>query len=83
MLAYTRPGGHRAEPGAPHTTAAHSPPHPTPASQDLSGSHAAVTEERDALSQQQAGHLARIRTLEEDVQAISAKVLQKEVELDR
>ncbi|XP_019410267.1 PREDICTED: calcium-binding and coiled-coil domain-containing protein 1 isoform X4 [Crocodylus porosus] len=50
---------------------------------DLSGSHAAVTEERDALSQQQAGHLARIRTLEEDVQAISAKVLQKEVELDR
>ncbi|XP_025068047.1 calcium-binding and coiled-coil domain-containing protein 1 [Alligator sinensis] len=43
----------------------------------------AVTEERDALSQQQAGHLARIRTLEEDVQAISAKVLQKEVELDR
>lgn len=40
-------------------------------------------EERDALSRQQAGQLARIQELEEDVQALSEKVLQKEVELDR
>ncbi|XP_048687597.1 calcium-binding and coiled-coil domain-containing protein 1 isoform X4 [Caretta caretta] len=51
--------------------------------QDLSSSHAAVMEERDALSRQQAGQLARIQELEEDVQALSEKVLQKEVELDR
>ncbi|XP_023965648.2 calcium-binding and coiled-coil domain-containing protein 1 isoform X3 [Chrysemys picta bellii] len=50
---------------------------------DLSSSHAAVMEERDALSRQQAGQLARIQELEEDVQALSEKVLQKEVELDR
>ncbi|XP_038235067.1 calcium-binding and coiled-coil domain-containing protein 1 isoform X2 [Dermochelys coriacea] len=50
---------------------------------DLSSSHAAVMEERDALSQQQAGQLARIQELEEDIQALSEKVLQKEVELDR
>uniref|UniRef100_A0A8C3T8A8 Calcium-binding and coiled-coil domain-containing protein 1 n=1 Tax=Chelydra serpentina TaxID=8475 RepID=A0A8C3T8A8_CHESE len=49
---------------------------------DLSSSHAAVMEERDALSRQQAGQLARIQGLEEDVQALSEKVLQKEVELD-
>ncbi|XP_044851010.1 calcium-binding and coiled-coil domain-containing protein 1 isoform X3 [Mauremys mutica] len=50
---------------------------------DLSSSHAAVMEERDALSRQQAGQLDRIQELEEDVQALSEKVLQKEVELDR
>uniref|UniRef100_A0A452GNU3 Calcium binding and coiled-coil domain-containing protein n=1 Tax=Gopherus agassizii TaxID=38772 RepID=A0A452GNU3_9SAUR len=50
---------------------------------DLSSSHAAMMEERDALSRQQAGQLARIQELEEDVQALSEKVLQKEVELDR
>ncbi|XP_034648272.1 calcium-binding and coiled-coil domain-containing protein 1 isoform X3 [Trachemys scripta elegans] len=50
---------------------------------DLSSSHAAVMDERDALSRQQAGQLARIQELEEDVQALSEKVLQKEVELDR
>ncbi|XP_067385665.1 calcium-binding and coiled-coil domain-containing protein 1 isoform X3 [Emydura macquarii macquarii] len=50
---------------------------------DLSSSHAAVMEERDALSRQQAGQLARIQELEEDIEVLSEKVLQKEVELDR
>ncbi|XP_075757749.1 LOW QUALITY PROTEIN: calcium-binding and coiled-coil domain-containing protein 1 [Pelodiscus sinensis] len=50
---------------------------------DLSSLHAGVMEERDALSRQQAGQLARIQVLEDDVQALSEKALQKEVELDR
>uniref|UniRef100_A0A8C9JPK6 Calcium-binding and coiled-coil domain-containing protein 1 n=1 Tax=Panthera tigris altaica TaxID=74533 RepID=A0A8C9JPK6_PANTA len=49
----------------------------------LSRSHGELTEERDILSRQQGDHVARILELEDDIQAISEKVLTKEVELDR
>lgn len=52
-------------------------------SQGLSRSHGELTGERDTLSQQQGEHVARILELEGDIQAISDKVLMKEVELDR
>uniref|UniRef100_A0A673TRR9 Calcium-binding and coiled-coil domain-containing protein 1 n=1 Tax=Suricata suricatta TaxID=37032 RepID=A0A673TRR9_SURSU len=49
----------------------------------LSRSHGELIEERDILSRQQGDHVARILELEDDIQAISEKVLTKEVELDR
>uniref|UniRef100_A0A8C7A6Q7 Calcium-binding and coiled-coil domain-containing protein 1 n=1 Tax=Neovison vison TaxID=452646 RepID=A0A8C7A6Q7_NEOVI len=49
----------------------------------LSRSHGELIEERDVLSRQQGDHVARILELEDDIQAISEKVLTKEVELDR
>ncbi|XP_030054201.1 calcium-binding and coiled-coil domain-containing protein 1 isoform X1 [Microcaecilia unicolor] len=51
--------------------------------EDISASETAVREERDALSHQQADHVARILELEEDVQVFSEKVLEKEEELSR
>ncbi|XP_029451053.1 calcium-binding and coiled-coil domain-containing protein 1 [Rhinatrema bivittatum] len=50
---------------------------------DLSASETVVREERDALSRHQADHMARILELEEDMQVISKKVLEKEEELGR
>ncbi|XP_051016446.1 calcium-binding and coiled-coil domain-containing protein 1 [Acomys russatus] len=49
----------------------------------LSRSHGELTGERDVLNQQKGEHVARILELEGDIQAISNKVLMKEVELDR
>nr|XP_033795541.1 calcium-binding and coiled-coil domain-containing protein 1 isoform X3 [Geotrypetes seraphini] len=51
--------------------------------EDISASETAVRDERDALSHQQADHVARILELEEDVQVISEKVLEKEEMLSR
>ncbi|KAM8981605.1 calcium-binding and coiled-coil domain-containing protein 1 isoform X1 [Sarcophilus harrisii] len=49
----------------------------------LARAHGELKEERDVLSKQQGDHVARILELEDDIHAISEKVLEKEVELDR
>ncbi|XP_034956209.2 calcium-binding and coiled-coil domain-containing protein 1 isoform X2 [Zootoca vivipara] len=50
---------------------------------ELSNSFAEVSEQRDTLSLQEAEHVARIRELEGDIQAMGEKMLQRETELDR
>lgn len=55
----------------------------SPHYQELSNSFAEVSEQRDTLSLQEAEHVARIRELEGDIQAMGEKMLQRETELDR
>ncbi|CAI5765415.1 Hypothetical predicted protein [Podarcis lilfordi] len=55
----------------------------SPRYQELSNSFAEVSEQRDTLSLQEAEHVARIRELEGDIQAMGEKMLQRETELDR
>ncbi|KAH0629061.1 hypothetical protein JD844_010838, partial [Phrynosoma platyrhinos] len=50
---------------------------------ELSDSYAEVSKEKETLSLQEADHLARIRELEGDIQAMGEKMLQRETELDR
>ncbi|KAJ6656181.1 hypothetical protein lerEdw1_004098 [Lerista edwardsae] len=50
---------------------------------ELSDSYAEVSKQRETLSLQDAEHLARIRELEGDIQAMGEKMLQRETELDR
>uniref|UniRef100_G1K9D0 Calcium binding and coiled-coil domain 1 n=1 Tax=Anolis carolinensis TaxID=28377 RepID=G1K9D0_ANOCA len=50
---------------------------------ELSDSSAEVSKQKDTLSLQEAEHLARIRELEGDIQAMGEKMLLRETELDR
>lgn len=50
---------------------------------ELSDSYAEVSKQRETLSLQDTEHLARIRELEGDIQAMGEKMLQRETELDR
>lgn len=59
------------------------PSSPPSLNQELSDSYEEVSKQRDTLSLQEADHLARIRELEGDIQAMGEKMLQRETELDR
>ncbi|XP_053155319.1 calcium-binding and coiled-coil domain-containing protein 1 [Hemicordylus capensis] len=50
---------------------------------ELSDSYEEVSKQRETLSLQETEHLARIRELEGDIQAMGEKMLQRETDLDR
>ncbi|XP_054859776.1 calcium-binding and coiled-coil domain-containing protein 1 [Eublepharis macularius] len=50
---------------------------------ELSNSYEEVSKQKETLSLQETEHLARVRELEGDIQAMGEKVLQRETELDR
>ncbi|XP_077185160.1 calcium-binding and coiled-coil domain-containing protein 1 isoform X1 [Paroedura picta] len=50
---------------------------------ELSNSYEEASKQKETLSLQETEHLARIRELEGDIQAMGEKVLQRETELDR
>ncbi|KAL8163971.1 UNVERIFIED_CONTAM: hypothetical protein K2H54_042185 [Gekko kuhli] len=51
--------------------------------EELSDSYEEVSKQKETLSLQETEHLARIRELEGDIQAMGEKMLQRETELDR